>query len=111
MPLKNLALSAALGLFIVLVLTYFAALWLQEHHGSARSDNPVLAKAAELRKDFDDIHIYVVSNRYEVWCTGVGPGQYKDAATLDEAHKIINNYYIEWAKRCIGDMPTGKLVE
>lgn len=68
--------------------------------------------AARLRKDMANVNIYSVSNRYEIWTTGgFLPGKWKDAGSLEEARKIVDDYYIEWAKNCIGPTPLGRKVE
>jgi hypothetical protein len=69
--------------------------------------------AAKLRKDMNNVRIYcVTSNHYEVWTTGgFLPGKWKDAESLEAAHKIVDDYYIQWAKNCIGPTPPGRLVE
>lgn len=68
--------------------------------------------AAKLRKQNDSVHIYAVSNRFEVWCDhSIAKGKWKDAETLEEARQIVYEYYIQWAKNCIGPTPPGKKVE
>lgn len=68
--------------------------------------------AIRLRKEHDSVHIYAVSNKFEVWCMhGIVTGKWKDAETMEEARKIVNEYYIEWARNCIGPNPPGKLIE
>lgn len=69
-------------------------------------------EAAKLRKEHDSVHIYAVSNKFEVWCThGLATGKWKDAETLEDARRVVNEYYLEWARNCIGPVPAGKLVE
>ena len=69
--------------------------------------------AARLRKENDSVHIYAVSNKFEVWCdSGIAlMGKWKNAETIEEARKIVSDYYDEWARNCIGPIPPGKLVE
>lgn len=66
--------------------------------------------AATLRKDHDSIHIYEVNGRYEVWSTKPS-GKWRDAATLEEARKIVADYYTQWAKNCMGDQTPANRIE
>jgi hypothetical protein len=78
----------------------------------AQKQKSVEEYAAGLRKDYDSVQIYAVSNRYEVWCMGgLFPGKWKDAETLDQARQIVNDYYLKWAENCIGPTPPGKRIE
>lgn len=74
-------------------------------------EEKVEKKAAILRKSYDSVRICRVGEAYEVWCTGVLPGKLKDAATLEEARKIVDAYYREWAQNCIGPTLPGEAVE
>ena len=67
--------------------------------------------AKRLRKDFDSLRIYQSSNRFEIWTKNVGETKWKEVGSLEEARKVVDDYYLLWAKNCIGDKPQGKRVE
>jgi hypothetical protein len=68
--------------------------------------------AAKLKKDYDAVHIYAVSNCFIVWCNHkTKEGRWAEANTIEEARKIVDDYYKEWARNCMGPTPPGKLVE
>jgi hypothetical protein len=67
--------------------------------------------AADLRKRHDSVHIYAVSNHYEVWTMSVLKGKWKEAQTIEEARKIVDDYYREWARACIGPALPGERIE
>ena len=68
-------------------------------------------EADRLRKDFDSVHIYAVSNRYEVWCTHTVKDKWKDVETAEEAKRVVDEYYLDWARNCRGSKSEGKLVK
>jgi hypothetical protein len=67
--------------------------------------------AADLRKRHDSVHIYAVENHYEVWSLGALKGKWKEAQTLEEARKVVDDYYLEWARACIGPTIPGVRIE
>ena len=83
-------------------------------HTAYRHQKSVLEEAVALRKSHDSVHIYMVNtNQYEVWCTGglAGGGLWRATNTLEAARQIVDDYYVQWAKNCIGPTPPGKQVE
>lgn len=68
--------------------------------------------AVKLRKDFNSVHIYEREGRFEVWYFETGkPCRWSDSGTIEEARKIVDDYYIAWAKNCVEPSLSRKLVE
>lgn len=65
----------------------------------------------KLRKDHNNIHIYMVDDRYEVWRSGVWAGKLETFDTLSGAQQYVADYYMEWARNCMGPIVPGELVE
>lgn len=72
----------------------------------------VAAYARKLRAERPDyLAIYELDGRYSVWLTGTGQTKWRDADSLAQARKIVDDYFIEWAENCVGDEPPGRRVE
>lgn len=67
--------------------------------------------AESLKKEHDCVHIYSVSNSFEIWTSGIESGYWKSANTLEEARTIVDNYYMQWARNIRGEPTPGILVE